>query len=115
MFEGECVVAEGFNDSNSRFNVNRIHKPLAQKPHNKFSRAFLGQCHELQKGKALHVMVAAGPYTTPDGLLYEPLKDLIELVKRDQPHCLVLMGPFLDAKNKDLQDGDVCFRRPNDN
>lgn len=27
LFEGEVVVAEGFNDSNSRFNVNRIFKP----------------------------------------------------------------------------------------
>ena len=27
LFEGEVVVAEGFNDSNSRFNVNRLHKP----------------------------------------------------------------------------------------
>lgn len=27
LFEGEIIVAEGFNDSNSRFNVNRIHKP----------------------------------------------------------------------------------------
>jgi len=28
LFEGEVVVAEGFNDSNSRFNVSRIHKPM---------------------------------------------------------------------------------------
>ena len=27
LFEGEIVVAEGFNDSNSKFNVNRLHKP----------------------------------------------------------------------------------------
>lgn len=26
VYEGEVVVAEGFNDSNSRFNVNRLHK-----------------------------------------------------------------------------------------
>ena len=27
LFEGEIVVVEGFNDSNSRFNVNRVYKP----------------------------------------------------------------------------------------
>jgi len=54
-------------------------------------------------------MVAAGPFTTQDGLLYEPLKDLMDLVKRDQPHCLILMGPFLDARNEDLMAGDICI------
>ena len=29
IFEGEVVVAEGFNDTNARFNVNRIWKPQA--------------------------------------------------------------------------------------
>ena len=32
LFEGEVVVAEGFNDSNSKFNVNRIIKPKVQPP-----------------------------------------------------------------------------------
>ena len=32
LFEGEIVVAEGFNDSNSRFNVNRLHKPSVIPP-----------------------------------------------------------------------------------
>lgn len=27
VFEGECIVAEGYNDNNSRFNVNRLIKP----------------------------------------------------------------------------------------
>lgn len=27
LFEGEVVVCEGFNDTNGRFNVNRIYKP----------------------------------------------------------------------------------------
>ena len=31
LFEGEVVVAEGFNDSNSRFNAVRIHKPQIQR------------------------------------------------------------------------------------
>ena len=31
VFEGEVIVAEGSNDTNSRFNAARIHKPLIQK------------------------------------------------------------------------------------
>jgi DNA polymerase alpha subunit B len=59
-------------------------------------------------------MVVAGPFTTQDGLLYEPLKDLMDLVKRDQPHCLILMGPFLDARNEDLMAGDICIETYSD-
>ena len=32
LFEGEVVCAEGFMDSNSRFNVNRIHKASIRAP-----------------------------------------------------------------------------------
>lgn len=48
------------------------------------------------------MMVAAGPYSSATDLLYEPLRDLLELCKRDKPHVLILMGPFLDAKSTDL-------------
>mmetsp|Transcript_14724 Transcript_14724/g.19951 ORF Transcript_14724/g.19951 Transcript_14724/m.19951 type:complete len:192 (+) Transcript_14724:112-687(+) len=32
VYEGEVVVAEGFNDSNSKFNVNRLHKLKVRPP-----------------------------------------------------------------------------------
>jgi len=64
---------------------------------------------EGQKGKALHMMVAAGPFTQANDLLYEPLLDLLDLCKRDKPHVLILMGPFLDTKSVNLQDGDICY------
>ncbi len=32
LFEGEVIVAEGFNDSNSRFNVSKIYKPQINLP-----------------------------------------------------------------------------------
>jgi len=54
-------------------------------------------------------MVAAGPFTQASDLLYEPLRDMLELCKRDKPHVLILMGPFLDAKSVNLQDGDICY------
>jgi DNA polymerase alpha subunit B len=33
-------------------------------------------------------------------------------VKRDKPHVLILMGPFLDAKSSDLKDGDISYVEP---
>ena len=41
-------------------------------------------------------MVGCGPFTSSDNLSYSPLKDLLDLVKRDRPHVLLLYGPFLD-------------------
>ena len=32
LFEGEVIVAEGFNDSQNRFNVCRVHKPVISPP-----------------------------------------------------------------------------------
>jgi len=52
----------------------------------------------------------AGPFTSQNDLLYQPLRDLLEIVKRDRPHVLILMGPFLDTKSKDLVDGDISYK-----
>lgn len=101
LFEGEIVVAEGYNDSNSRFNVSRIYKPHTPAPA-ATEWPLLQKAQEQQQGKALHLMVVAGPYTTQTDLLYQPLRDLLDIAKRDKPHALVLMGPFLDAKSTQL-------------
>ena len=45
------------------------------------------------------MIVAAGPFSSPNDLLFAPLRDLLDVVKRDKPHALILMGPFLDAKS----------------
>ncbi|ETN83590.1 DNA polymerase epsilon subunit B [Necator americanus] len=47
----------------------------------------------------LRVWCASGPFTTAENCSYEPLCDLLEMVKLEQPHVLILMGPFVDAKN----------------
>jgi hypothetical protein len=81
LFEGEIIVAEGFQDSNSKFNVNRIFKPEAStisKP--LYDYDFLKKCQTMQQQKALSVMVASGPFTTADSLSYDALRDLFDLV-----------------------------------
>jgi len=111
LFEGEIIVAEGFQDSNSKFNVNRIFKPEANtisKP--LYDYDFLKKCQTMQQQKALSVMVASGPFTTADSLSYDALRDLFELVQRDRPHTLVLLGPFLDGGNNDIKSGDICIK-----
>lgn len=36
----------------------------------------------------------------------------MNIVKKDKPHTLVLMGPFLDQANSDLENGDISYRDP---
>lgn len=47
VYEGEVVVAEGFNDSNSKFNVNRLHKLKVRPPKALFNQSELRRYNEL--------------------------------------------------------------------
>jgi DNA polymerase alpha subunit B len=58
-------------------------------------------------------VVAAGPFTTGDSLAYDALRELMELVRRDRPHALILMGPFLDVSNQVVESGDISYKHPN--
>ena len=51
--------------------------------------------------------VAAGPFTTSDSLLYEPLADLMQKVQNDKPDLLILLGPFVDTKHDQIINGDL--------
>ncbi|NXP25789.1 DPOA2 polymerase, partial [Scytalopus superciliaris] len=49
------------------------------------------------------VLVACGPFTPSDSVAFDPLSDLLGVVARDQPDVCVLFGPFLDAKNEQVE------------
>ena len=73
VFEGEVVVAEGFHDSNSKFNVNRLHKVNVRPPQQFYSFDHLKKFNEMQNGGPIQVMVAAGPFSQKSDLQYEGL------------------------------------------
>ena len=113
VFEGEIIIAEGFPDSSSsKFNVNRIFKPLIMPPPASHTLDSLKKFNELSQSKDMQLMIACGPFTTDDSLSYQPLKDLLEVVKRDRPHGLILMGPFLDQLNQDIFSGNIFYESP---
>ncbi|XP_066942609.1 DNA polymerase alpha subunit B isoform X2 [Macrobrachium rosenbergii] len=65
----------------------------------------------------VQVIVACGPFTTTDNLLYEPLTDLLMAIQNNPPHLLILMGPLLDvahplvANNELNETHDSVFNR----
>ncbi|KAJ8308549.1 hypothetical protein KUTeg_013423 [Tegillarca granosa] len=60
---------------------------------------------ETESGQ-LSILVAAGPFTTSDNLSYEPLVDLMKYLTRDKPDVCILLGPFVDAKNEEIEKGN---------
>ncbi|CAA0841486.1 DNA polymerase alpha 2 [Striga hermonthica] len=58
-------------------------------------------------GDASNEIVAAGPFTTSDNLLFEPLTELLAYARRKQPQLLVLLGPFIDSDHPELSKGTV--------
>lgn len=50
-------------------------------------------------------IIAAGPYTTSEDLLYEPLAALLEYAATQKPDVLLLAGPFVDADHPQVRSG----------
>eukprot|EP00850_Spirogloea_muscicola_P009779 SM000055S18313 [mRNA] locus=s55:615811:620704:- [translate_table: standard] len=69
---------------------------------------------------SLKVIVAAGPYTTSDNLLYEPLEELLDYALEQRPNLLILVltftslsRPFVDSEHPGVKTGnlEVTFKR----
>lgn len=55
----------------------------------------------------LSMIIAAGPFTTSDNLLFEPLNELLAYARRQQPQILLLIGPFVDSEHPEIKKGTV--------
>lgn len=97
IFPGQVVAAEGFNNG-SKFVAQQIFydaSPEAPPP------------LKLPKG-ALNLVVGSGPYTQSDSMTYQPLLDLMEKVAADEPHALILTGPFIDANHPFITENTIA-------
>lgn len=61
--------------------------------------------------QVVDIMVAAGPFTTTGDLSYDPLNDLLDVVRRDCPDVLIMIGPFVDEDHPMIKaaDCDVTY------
>jgi DNA polymerase alpha subunit B len=41
--------------------------------------------------------------------MYEPLRDLVDVLHKTNPHVCILVGPFLDASHPLLESGEVVL------
>ena len=67
------------------------------------------------------MFVAAGPFTDVGSINYAALRKgphngigaLLHVVKEEQPHLLILLGPFVDERNKIVEKGALTVERHN--
>ncbi|KAK6638803.1 hypothetical protein RUM43_007072 [Polyplax serrata] len=94
IFPGQVVAVEAYNLTKDRLVV----KELYSDTDINFFKPY-----ELPRG-SLNVMVASGPYTPTDSMTYEPLLDLVKEVVKQEPHVLILTGPFIEANHPVLEE-----------
>ncbi|XP_062821380.1 DNA polymerase alpha subunit B [Anolis carolinensis] len=95
LFPGQVVVMEGINSTGKQFFASKLYEGVPLPFH---------KATDLLEGvEPQMVLVACGPYTTSDSITYDPLLDLIDVINKDKPDVCILLGPFLDAKHKQVE------------
>lgn len=84
---GHCLVAKSIVDVSS--------KPPAESP--KDTAVF---------SRGAKVIVASGPFSCASDMKYEPLNDLLDYVRDENPDALVLCGPLVDSENAFVKKGE---------
>ncbi|KAG2376679.1 Acylamino-acid-releasing enzyme 2 [Vigna angularis] len=93
---GHCFIASKLVDSIPIISVaDENLNPLKKQAIDKESQS------TIYKQRELSMIIAAGPFTTTDNLLFEPLTELLQYAKRRPPQLLVLLGPFVDSELPD--------------
>nr|XP_019049362.1 hypothetical protein I302_03148 [Kwoniella bestiolae CBS 10118]OCF28292.1 hypothetical protein I302_03148 [Kwoniella bestiolae CBS 10118] len=114
LFPGCLACVKGRNGGGGAFVVEEVLLPapsaLAQ---SSASELLDFQYGDKLKGQPISMMTAAGPYTLEDDLSYAPLSALAEVVSRERPDVLLLLGPFVDSQHPFIVSGAIT-QTPND-
>ncbi|KAG0321875.1 DNA-directed DNA polymerase alpha subunit pol12 [Linnemannia gamsii] len=107
FFPGQIVVLSGLNSHGSVFAVTRVH----ELPAISMAGASPADLEDFQyrkmAGQPIKMIVAAGPYTLSDNLLFEPFAALMENINAERPDVLLLMGPFVSSTHPMIISGDI--------
>lgn len=92
LFPGQTIFVRGLNPRRDTLYVDEI-----------FAERQLKMAAAPRLTQSLNIVMAAGPFSLGDGLDYKPLDDLKDYCVDHKPHAVILMGPFLDADHKSVQ------------
>lgn len=110
IFPGQVVAVEGVNTLGRKMVAHRICEGAAPEPVQTSVKELLHYHYEQQQGQPLKIAAVAGPFTTSDNLEYEPLMDLLNVVKNDKPDVVILTGPFVDVRHKAVKSGQTTLQ-----
>lgn len=96
IFPGQIVAVKGVNPTGKALVVKDLFFENPPPPPENITTPFNDE-------NSIHIVVAAGPFTAPDNLHYEPLVDLINYVAENRPHVLILVGPFVEFNHQEIQ------------
>ncbi|KAE8542848.1 hypothetical protein D1P53_000911 [Cryptococcus gattii VGV] len=100
LYSGCLVCIKGRNGGGSKFVAEEILLlPPSLLPQTSASELIDFQYGDKLKGEPLSLMVAAGPYTLNENLLFEPFETLVDKVLEDRPDVFILLGPFIDSQH----------------
>lgn len=92
VFSGQIVAVEATNPVGDALYVKQI-----------FAKAYAPSASAPRLESKINIFVAAGPFTALNNTLYQPLWDLMEKIVSDEPHVLILVGPFLEYTHPEVQ------------
>ncbi|KAF9142699.1 DNA-directed DNA polymerase alpha subunit pol12 [Mortierella sp. GBA39] len=107
FFPGQIVVLSGLNSYGSVFAVTRVHELPAIEMAGASPADLEDFQYKKMAGQPMKMIVAAGPYTLSDNLLFEPFAALMEHVSTERPDILLLMGPFVSSTHPLIVSGDI--------
>ncbi|PAV73916.1 hypothetical protein WR25_07719 isoform J [Diploscapter pachys] len=99
LFSGMIIAMQGVNENGETFVASKLFQlqsPALPKI----------QPENLVDSGNLHIMVACGPFTSNVNCSYSHLQMFLDLVKEQKPNIVILMGPFVDRRNKSLTEKD---------
>lgn len=113
FFPGQIVGVQGVNSDGKGLVVSKVLEapllPMVATPREELIEFNYSQTK--LDGKPMNVLIAQGPYTLDDNLLYEPFTELMSDLKRERPDVVVLLGPFVDEKHPLILSAD-CDQTP---
>ncbi|WCJ38686.1 DNA polymerase alpha subunit B [Euphorbia peplus] len=116
IFPGQIVGVEGQNPSGHCLIASKLIDSVPLSP-NSDEELHPAKKQALDQGtlltdssytnREISVLIASGPFTTIDNLMFEPLTELLAHARRKPPQLLILLGPFIDSEHPEIKKGTV--------